>query len=209
MLLREYYHQSQARCLPKLWKGRLYAYPISYFAGTPRNTKHSLYTFHISFKFCVLLMLQKTYKTLWHLAQMPTLAKNCAKCGKRCAKWEKSDAKYPAIHFQFSAFGECFCIFCDKCIAGLKSTTPCQTSNLFTFGSRSNFLKLPSWSSRIIQQQTIKWSFYSPLDVDKFVLLSTAAVNFCCGHSFDARCILLNYAFMLLVFQTETSANSK
>ncbi len=39
---------------------------------------------------------------------MPTLAGNAAKC-------EKSDSKYPAIHFSLFAFCNRFCVFCDKC----------------------------------------------------------------------------------------------
>ncbi len=49
-----------------------------------------------------------------------------AKCGemwkakKGDSKREKSDAKYPAIHFLFFAFCDRFHLFCDKSIAGLE-----------------------------------------------------------------------------------------
>ncbi len=47
--------------------GQLYSFCISYFAGisqmfsrnTPQNTKHLVYTFHISCEFRVLLMREK------------------------------------------------------------------------------------------------------------------------------------------------------
>ncbi len=53
---------------------------------------------------------------------MLTLARN-AKGEKGGAKW-KSDAKYRAIHFSFFAFHDCYCAFCDKCIAGLTAVQP-------------------------------------------------------------------------------------
>ncbi len=40
------------------------------------------------------------------------------KSEKRGVNCEKSDAKYPAIHFSFFAFRDRFRIFYDKCIAG-------------------------------------------------------------------------------------------
>ncbi len=50
---------------------------------------------------------------------MPILVRN--------VKHEKSDAKYPAIHFSFFAFRDYFRIFCNKCIACL-TELHCVTS---------------------------------------------------------------------------------
>ncbi len=46
---------------------------------------------------------------------MPTLVRN-VESKKRCAKREKRDAKYTAIHFSFFAFPDHSHVFCDKCI---------------------------------------------------------------------------------------------
>ncbi len=59
---------------------------------------------------------------------MPTVVRN-AKSEKREAKREKSDAKYPAIHYSF-AFHNHFRVFCDKCITGQISNTGCLKKTL-------------------------------------------------------------------------------
>ncbi len=82
---------------------------------TPRNTKHSLYTFQISCKFCVLLMLRKIKP------QNPLTSRVNADLGAKCCnvKSKRRGAKYPAIHFLFFAFRDRFHVFRDKCILGL------------------------------------------------------------------------------------------
>ncbi len=49
---------------------------------------------------------------------MPTLARN-AKSEKGGMKREKSDAKYPL--YTLFVFRNCFRVFCNKCIAGLRA----------------------------------------------------------------------------------------
>ncbi len=87
------------------------------FSGnTPGNVKHSLYTFCITCEFCVLLMPQKNklQNPLTFRVNVNSSAKWCKmqKANKIGTKREKSNAKYPAIHFLFFAFR-------DKCIASL------------------------------------------------------------------------------------------
>ncbi len=104
-------------------------FPISHFTGilrvllrsTPQYTKHSSYTYRISLKFCVLLMLRKIiYEILWCFARMPTLAQNGAKGEKNDAKCEKSVVKYNAMQILFCLFCENFMLFSDKCIVSLR-----------------------------------------------------------------------------------------
>ncbi len=79
---------------------------------TPRNMKHSLYTFRISCKFRVLLMPQKIKQNPlslrkrrpWHLAQNGNSEKRDTKC-------EKINAKYLATYFLFFTFHDCFAYF--------------------------------------------------------------------------------------------------
>ncbi len=72
--------------------------------------KHSLYTYHFSFKFRVLLMLQKmSYEILWHFVWMLTPARNVEKNNAKC---KKSDVKYRVVHFSFFAFCAYFVLFC-------------------------------------------------------------------------------------------------
>ncbi len=96
-----------------------------FLQNTPQSTKHALYTFCISCKFCVLLMPQKnkprnplTFCTNIEYRPWCEMLRN-AKSEKRDPKREKSDAKYPAVHFLFLAFRDHFYIFCDKFIASL------------------------------------------------------------------------------------------
>ncbi len=83
--------------------------------NTPRNTKHSLYTFHISCEFRVLLMPRK------NKPRNPLTFRVNAGTGAKCEKPKKGtrNAKYPTIHFSFFAFRTNFRVFSDKCIAGL------------------------------------------------------------------------------------------
>ncbi len=78
--------------------------------NTQWNTKHSLYTFHISCKFCVLLLPRKNKP--WNSLTFYTKADPCAKC-------KKNSTKYTAINFLFFALSNRFHIFCNKCIVGL------------------------------------------------------------------------------------------
>ncbi len=88
-------------------------------------TKHSLYTFRISCGFRVLLMPRKNkpQNPLTFLmngrpwCEMLQNAKSEKKKGG--SKCEKSDAKYPTIHFLFFAFRIHFRLFCDKCVDSL------------------------------------------------------------------------------------------
>ncbi len=86
---------------------------------TTRNTKHSPYIFHISCEFRVLLMPRNSKP--WNPLTFRANADPGAK--KRGVKREKSDTKYPAIHFLFFAFHDSFRVFCDKRIAGLTVQT--------------------------------------------------------------------------------------
>ncbi len=92
--------------------GWLYTYHILHFTGisrvisqyTPRNTKHSLCTFRISFKFHVLF-------------------KKSFDFSRKCRPWHKMRKTRCKMQitsidtFRFSHFMNIFCIFRDKCIA--------------------------------------------------------------------------------------------
>ncbi len=58
---------------------------------------------------------------------MIILVRNAVKREKRGTKREKSDGKYPAIHFSFFTFCGHFCVFCDKCIADRRYKTKRST----------------------------------------------------------------------------------
>ncbi len=104
--------------------GRLYTFCISHFAGisqmfsqnTPRNMKHSLYTFRrISCEFCILLMPRKNkpQNPLTFCANTNPGTKCCEmrKAKKRMQNVKKSDTKYATVHFSFFAFGIIFVYF--------------------------------------------------------------------------------------------------
>ncbi len=59
---------------------------------------------------------------------MPTMAQNAAKC-------EKSDVKYPVIHFTFC---DCFHVFCDKCTASLIKID-IKKKKTYNFSQKHNF----------------------------------------------------------------------
>ncbi len=93
---------------------RLTVFRISsvFSRNIPRNTKNSLHTFHISFKFHVSLMLQKNCKTLRCFAQMLTLAQNDAKCEKRDQKRKQKVTHNTLLYtFCFSHFTNVFIYF--------------------------------------------------------------------------------------------------
>ncbi len=101
--------------------GWLYTYRISHFTdisrvfswNTPQNTKHSLYTFRISFKLHVREKIN--YEILL------TFRENAILSIKLC-KTRKNEAKYPALHFLFFVFRKHFMLFCEKCIGGATSS---------------------------------------------------------------------------------------
>ncbi len=97
--------------------GRLYTFRISHFVSVfcekhheIRNTQYTLFTFHANFVFyqCHEKINHEIFRIF---AWMPILARN--------AKSEKRGAKYPAMLFLFFAFHAHFCVFRDKCIAGV------------------------------------------------------------------------------------------
>ncbi len=100
------------------------------------NTDYTLFIFHANFVFYSYRK-EINYEILWHFPQKPTPTWN-AKSEKRDAKREKSDVKYPAIHFLFFAF---FCgrfhIFCDKYTAGLRAQTQVFSSSSYTHKSHT------------------------------------------------------------------------
>ncbi len=75
---------------------------------------------------------------------MPTLSRN-AKSEKRGAIHEKSDTKYPDIHFLFFAFHDRFSVFRDKCTAGLRVAiyyTEASPKNLRKINNDKNTIRV-------------------------------------------------------------------
>ncbi len=122
-----------------------------YFRETPQNTKHSLYTFRVSYEFCVLLMLQK------NKPQNSFTFRTNADPGARCYKMQKAKKgvwnakkvtrKYPTIHFSFFTFCDRFRIFRDKCIASLAASCWKYTHLLSHQQSHTVFLQIFLYSS--------------------------------------------------------------
>ncbi len=105
--------------------GWLYAYPISHFTdisrvflqNTSQNTKHSLYTFPVSFKFVSVRKL--TTKSFWHFTRMPPWRKMT----QNAKKVPQNTPLYTVCFSYFRAFHS----ICKKCIAGLTVTVYSST----------------------------------------------------------------------------------
>ncbi len=119
------------------------------------------------------------HKILRFFMRMPTQVRN-AKNETRGAKREKCDAKYPTLLFLFFTFHNRFCVFCDKCIAGLTSlyvwmmkTSPpstnranCQTwgwSILYQFSCQHKVIWSDIWTttSTVSSIRRIWWNLCS------------------------------------------------
>ncbi len=102
-----------------MFRGWLYTYRTSHFRDIShvfaKHTTKYEYTFHISFKFCVLKKIN--YEILLPFCENTTSGAKWSKM-QNTKKCRKSAAKYLAIYFLFFTFCEHFMLFCKKWIAG-------------------------------------------------------------------------------------------
>ncbi len=145
--------------------GQLYTFHISHFEGiswvfswnTPRNTKHSPYTFRISCEFRVLLMPQR------NKPRNPVTFRTNADPGAKCKKRrKKSDLKYTAIHILFLAFCDRFGVFHDECITGLKHYSVFVGCGTNEYGDTRTTDRGIRWNVHVIRDggekgKTIRW----------------------------------------------------